>query len=40
VKVSEEKWENLIKKIDLNGDGKISMKEFKEMMMKYAKSFE
>lgn len=40
IKVSEDKWAELIKKNDPNGDGKISMIEFKEMMMKYAESFE
>lgn len=40
VKVSAEKWAMLIKQIDGNGDGKISLQEFKDMMLKYAEGFD
>lgn len=30
----------LIKQIDGNGDGKISLQEFKDMMLKYAEGFD
>ena len=32
VHTKEEVWKNMIKEIDLNGDGQISFEEFKKMM--------
>lgn len=29
-------WNEIIKEVDTNGDGVISLEEFTEMMMKYA----
>ncbi len=34
-KFSEKAWEQIIKSIDLNGDGNIDQAEFTEMMMKF-----
>jgi calcium-dependent protein kinase len=31
----EETWKNIVKEVDTNGDGSISLEEFKNMMMKF-----
>jgi Ca2+-binding EF-hand superfamily protein len=28
-------WDDILKEVDVNGDGEISFEEFKEMMMKF-----
>ena len=28
-------WDDILKEVDVNGDGEISFAEFKEMMMKF-----
>ena len=30
-------WEDIIKDVDINGDGMISLDEFTDMMLKYIK---
>jgi len=30
--LDEDVWEDLIKEVDMNGDGEVSFKEFKKMM--------
>ena len=34
-KFSEKAWEQIIKQIDLNGDGNIDQEEFVDMMLKF-----
>ena len=33
-KIPDEVWKEMIKEVDQNGDGEISLKEFREMMQK------
>lgn len=35
--LNQEAWNQIISEVDPNGDGKISLKEFVEMMTKYWK---
>ena len=35
--ISEQGWQEVVKQVDENGDGKISYEEFKKMMVKFMK---
>ena len=35
--ISVEIWAEVVKEVDLNGDGEVSYEEFREMMMKLLK---
>ena len=37
-KISSDIWNNIIKEVDINGDGEISIEEFKQIMMKSYKT--
>jgi len=37
-KIPDEVWKEIIREVDQNGDGEISFKEFKEMMMKVSQN--
>jgi Ca2+-binding EF-hand superfamily protein len=32
---SQDIWDDILKEVDVNGDGEISFEEFKTMMMKF-----
>ncbi len=36
-KISSDIWNNIISEVDINGDGEISIDEFKQIMMKSIK---